>query len=717
MAAAGLLGTWGLLCIWLLGWTLVQATLAWMITGRDGWRQRPAGAFWLRAIEHVGVWLALLAASILMGLAIPSVQLMLWLFFALWLLGFGATGFALLLLDGARPEEEWIPRERRFATSTMLGPTAALAWSMFIVFELLFHHYAANFVLFEDITMFLKVMADEALNMVFGPSAPWFLTALLVYALIASLICLRLRRPSRRSRWVRIEGVGLLKLFASGGVGLALLAALPDQDRGLILHHVHPQGDDLAGFMSAATPSTAADREAALRLYPEIAANAEGQLAPREVSRETLAEYGARARSAPARHRHAIVVFIDTLSRRNLDAWGYERPVAPHIRELAERSTRFDGARSNGGTTDLATVALFYGMRPLFGETKAETYRLGHGGLPFHLLAGAAGIEVGIFSGDWEVWTHGNSPLFPERCDRFLDARLAQETQAEEVSVWSGLREDRVVDELIGWLNQQDAAGARTLSYLKFLRPHIPYYTPEAQPDGWSRPFMPQAEGFTITDLYPSADREPLMRNRYDNAIHFVDHQLGRLLEHLEKSGRARDTAIVLVADHGEAWGQHGWYSHGYLNYEEFLEVPLIVHQPGVEARVEPRPVSLMDVAPTVLDLLGLPAYRNHQGRSLLHSAQAPVFWADSNSAARITTIEVYPWKYTENLLTREASLYHRERDPDERHNLAYLSEHADRRAALRFLLYEGNELQLAWARELREQPTSELLGTPPGPR
>ena len=83
MAAAGLLGTWGLLCIWLLGWTLVQATLAWLITGRDGWRQRPAGAFWLRAIEHVGVWLALLAASILMGLAIPSVQLMLWLFFAL----------------------------------------------------------------------------------------------------------------------------------------------------------------------------------------------------------------------------------------------------------------------------------------------------------------------------------------------------------------------------------------------------------------------------------------------------------------------------------------------------------------------------------------------------------------------------------------------------------------------------------------------------------
>ena len=83
-------------------------------------------------------------------------------------------------------------------------------------------------------------------------------------------------------------------------------------------------------------------------------------------------------------------------------------------------------------------------------------------------------------------------------------------------------------------------------------------------------------------------------------------------------------------------------------------------------------------------------------------------------SAARIATIQIDSWKYTENLLTAEASLFHMDRDPEERTNLAYKDEHAERRAALRFLLYEGSSMQLAWARELRERSTVTLLGPKP---
>jgi arylsulfatase A-like enzyme len=170
----------------------------------------------------------------------------------------------------------------------------------------------------------------------------------------------------------------------------------------------------------------------------------------------------------------------------------------------------------------------------------------------------------------------------------------------------------------------------------------------------------------------------------------------------------------VLVADHGEAWGQHGWFTHGYQGYEEFLEVPLILHQPGAAPKIDARPVALLDVGPTVLDLLGLPAYGNHQGKSLLGDDVSSIFWAYSNSAARLTTMEIGPWKYTENLLTTEATLFHMERDADERDNVAYEPEHAERRAALRFLLHEGQRLQLGWARELRAQSTASLLGTAP---
>jgi hypothetical protein len=714
LAILGLLGVWGLLLVWIMAlvvlWRAVVAPLASRMQGQD----RSPVSLLQRVLEHLGVWVSLLLLSYVLGMVMPNVRLMTWLFCALWLLGFGATGSWMLLADVLQPQSAWLPRERRFATSSLLAPTAALGWSMFVVFELLFHYYAANFVLFEDITMFLTVMSDEAINMVFGPNAPWFATALVVYALIASLTCMILvrRRRSRPVDWV--SGRPLAVVLASGFAGLALLFVVPSQDARIILHHIHPQGDDLAGFMVPLRAPGPEERAAAERLYPDLLSNTDGQLAPTSLSRETLAEYGARASGSPVRHKNVIVVFIDTLSRRNLDAWGYERAVAPRLKELADRSTRFDGARSNGGTTDLATVALFYGVRPLFGETKSETYLHGHGGLPFHLLAGSAGVQVGIFSGDWEVWDQGNAPLFPDRCDHFLDARLAQESRADEVRLWSGLREDLVVDELIKWLNQQAVQGNRSLAYLKFLRPHIPYYTPPTLPDGWSPPFLPQAEGFSITDLNPSADRQLLTRNRYDNSVNFVDHQLGRLLDYLEKSGRSEDTAILLVADHGEAWGQHGWFTHGYQNYEEFLEVPLILHEPGAPPKVDRRPVALMDVGPTVLDLLGFPVYGNYQGESLLRTDAHSVFWADSNSAARLTTLEVGPWKYTENLLTTEATLFHMERDPQERNNLAYTPEYAERRSALRALLYEGNALQLAWARELRSESTSSLLEASP---
>jgi arylsulfatase A-like enzyme len=251
----------------------------------------------------------------------------------------------------------------------------------------------------------------------------------------------------------------------------------------------------------------------------------------------------------------------------------------------------------------------------------------------------------------------------------------------------------------------------RFLAYLKLFRPHAPYYTPESLPDGWRRPFSPQASDYTITDFNPSGERYTLVRNRYDNAVNFVDHQLGRLLAHLDGSGLAKDTAIVLVADHGEAWGQRGWFAHGFQNYEEFLEVPLIVHRPGQTAEVDDRMVSLMDVAPTVLDLLGLPPYANHQGGSLLEGEERHVFWADSNSAARLTTLQLGAWKYTENRVTAEATLFDMASDPGERKNLAYDPSAGERRDALRYLLHSGNRQQLAWAAALRASPTSALLG------
>lgn len=729
-AAVALLATWGVLLLWLL-----PVAVAVRIRLPD----RPLGDAPLTpgamALRHLGLCAAMAAAVVAGTYVFQGVALLPGVFGGFWLLGLSCAGAALLIAHALRPAAGWLDPRHPWPTASQLAPTAAFGWSLFVLLELLFHHFGGAFVIVADMSAMLKVMTDEAIAMLFGPSAPWFATCLAIYG--GACGALALWSVRRRSRPTCPTPPRVMAVAAAVGVvGIALLPVLSPRGRELVLHHVHPQVDDLAIALSSPAPPGADGEAAAQRLYPGF------DLSPQPpAARVSLADYAASAQAAPrssGRHDNVLVVFIDTLSRRHLQPWGYERPVAPNIARLAAESQRFDGARTNGGTTDLATVSLFYGLRPWFAANKTDTYRLGHGGLPFHLLAAAGGRKVGLFSGDWEVWQEGQSPVFPERCDAFVDARLAkaeEATRGHEVDRWAGLREDHLVDALLPWLDARAQAGDSWLAYLKLFRPHMPYDTPPDMPDGWRRPFAPQSEDYAVTDMDPTPERHPLLLNKYDNAIHFADHQLGRVLDHLRAGPPGapdlwQRTAVVLVADHGEAWGEHGWFMHGHHNYEEFLEVPLLVRRPAGPPAVraapphpplaaapppDPRPVSLMDVAPTILDLLGLPPYPNHQGRSLLLAGPRPPFWGHSNSAARLTTLQVDHWKYTENLVTGEALLHDLAADPGEHKDLAWSPDpaHVERRAALSWLVHAGNAAQLEWAAGLRAHPTRSLLDLP----
>ena len=108
---------------------------------------------------------------------------------------------------------------------------------------------------------------------------------------------------------------------------------------------------------------------------------------------------------------------------------------------------------------------------------------------------------------------------------------------------------------------------------------------------------------------------------QYLNALHFGDAALGKLLDGLRARGLDTNTLFVIYGDHGEAFGQHeGNYGHTLFLYEENICVPLVVALPGAlhEAKRVKRTASLIDVAPTLLDLLGLKAPEDYQGASLL---------------------------------------------------------------------------------------------------
>src|SRR5262249_22174629 len=130
----------------------------------------------------------------------------------------------------------------------------------------------------------------------------------------------------------------------------------------------------------------------------------------------------------------------------------------------------------------------------------------------------------------------------------------------------------------------------------------------------WVHLFDPHAPYLAHEDLFGDefADRP------YDGEIAYVDRQIGRLIAALTARGIESQTLVVIVGDHGEGLGEHNAQSHGMTLYQEALRVPLIFHYPGRLAHGQraSETVSLVDLSPTVLDLLELPDPRKITGRS-----------------------------------------------------------------------------------------------------
>ena len=619
-----------------------------------------------------------------------------------------AAGWPRMRGQRTRISAALLDEQQPLPTADSLLDVAPPTWTFLVVVEGIFHHGAGTWVPMAEISALLRNMADEAEAMILGPEAGRLAGLIGAFVVVAVLWAVGWRLwglswTARRSpRWRRRLPAVWAALIV---VGLAGMLVSGPRLRRLTVHHSHPSlhqiarllGPSLAVALRAEEPHAAA---AAARLFPHVLdANGLPDEAPAPLPNPATGSDQPLA-------RNALIIFIDTISRRHLEPWGYGRAVSPHMSRLAAESIRFDRARSNGSQTDLSTIALFYSLLPLAHLDKGETYARGHGGMPVHLHAAEAGLAVGVFSADWEVHQRGHGALHPKRCDAFVDARQAKdEGEAAEIVRWAGRREDKLVQRFLRWHDRVRASGRRTFSYVKLLRPHAPYYTPPDGPD-WQRPFKPAADGYNVFDFRPSPARVPALLNRYDNAIHFADQAIGQLLDGLRRSGALDDTVVILLSDHGEAWGEHGIFGHSTQHFEEVLEVPLLVRLPSGRAAIDRRPVATIDVAPTLLDALGLAPDPHYQGRSLLNPDYRPrLHFAWSNNVGPIASLIVDDWKLIWIPATDERWLYHLKIDTAEGRNLAGTAEAAEHEAALLFLLHRLCRAQLRY-----------IAGLPPTP-
>jgi len=306
----------------------------------------------------------------------------------------------------------------------------------------------------------------------------------------------------------------------------------------------------------------------------------------------------------PAQRKNVIVVVVDTLRADHLGYHGYKRNTSPYLDELAQQGVVFDRALSNSSFTRESISALFTGSLPsMSGSTgwhAAPSDELETVGQVFS----AAGYRTAFFT---------NTIMLSH--ERYHEGFDVMELLAETGGLSGGSHKLSAR----GLEFVAESPDEPFLLYLHYLDPHGPYEPPEEFQLRFADTVHPDPVGL-YTELRPEVPRyvaegfgpgDPLFEDqqaRYDAEIVDVDSSLRELMQGLDALGVKDDTLLVLTADHGEEFLEHGFVEHAWTLYEESIHVPLLFWAPGwlAAARVE-QPVSLVDVLPTLTSLLGLP--------------------------------------------------------------------------------------------------------------
>ena len=345
---------------------------------------------------------------------------------------------------------------------------------------------------------------------------------------------------------------------------------------------------------------------------------------------------------------NVLLVTLDTTRADRLGCYGFTGARTPHLDELARGGVLFAHAYCPVPLTLPSHASILTGLYPFHhGVHNNGTYALGPEPATLAAALKALGYETAAFTASFSVDSRfGLDRGFDVYDDTFeADSPIKaydSERRAEEVAAaFASWLEPRGRDRFFAWVH--------------FFDPHLPYDP-------------------------PAAYREEFASSPYDGEIAYMDHHVGRIIGLLEDKGLLGRTLVVVAGDHGEAFGEKGESGHGIFIYEPTVHVPLILWAGArlPAGRVVESRARLIDILPTVLDLLGAPAVEALDGASLVPRIRRPAsappdayletFYPRENHGwSELTGLVSGPWKYIQ---APRPELYHLRDDPGEDDNL-----------------------------------------------
>jgi arylsulfatase A-like enzyme len=349
--------------------------------------------------------------------------------------------------------------------------------------------------------------------------------------------------------------------------------------------------------------------------------------------RSALASAGAAPRGAP----NVLLLILDTVRAANLGLYGYDRKTTPEIERIAATGVTFDRAFVSAPWTLPSHASIFTGLpphklstdfdRPLDGAapTLAEVLlRRGYATGGFVANPTYASRASGLNRGFATYRDHSIS--FGELLDNARWTRLLaapiREAFGERGRLVRKSAED-VNREILDWVPTD---GRPFFAFLNYFDAHEPY---ETHPP-FELQFSDHPPKFWLIKGWQSRknkDELQELRNAYDSNIAYIDHYIGALIRELDKRGVLKNTIVIVASDHGEHLGEHGGImSHANSLYMPLLHVPLVISFPPrvPAAQRVSQPVSLQNIAATVLDILAVPPDVTLPGTSLARLWSAP---------------------------------------------------------------------------------------------
>ena len=364
----------------------------------------------------------------------------------------------------------------------------------------------------------------------------------------------------------------------------------------------------------------------------------------------------------PAGAKNVLLVVMDTVRADRLSLQGYGRRTTPNLQRLASKAIRFDQARSTAPWTLPSHASMFSGLwphqlavgedRPLDEDHPTLAEYLSAQG---YLTAGFVGNTY--FCNSWYGLGRGFDH-YEDFYDEDSVVSVAETLRCSALGRCLGdlaklpLGADRrrkdaaqINRDFLDWLSEQEQ-GLPFFAFLNFFDAHSPYLLPKGvkQQFGRARTVADHAviEDWDNRPKHNIPDHEKaLVSDAYDDCIAYLDAQIGKLIEELDKRGVLENTLIIITSDHGEELGEHGLYGHGRSLYSQELHVPLLIVDPGrgEEGRVIAEPVSLRDLPATVVDLVGVRRDSPFPGNSLARYWKPDVLHRDSSSAVVLSEV------------------------------------------------------------------------------